>query len=260
MKTNRASRRRAGTFLGAAAVLLMSGAANATLIVIEPDDFASGTDISNLTPGVTLATWTQATNASNRFTPIVSAVYSTTGCGHHSVSCAPTGTSMFSANSGSQGYGWGGAFYGDGCHRLRNASGTSGYCVQGFQVFTATFDTPTSFVSFETTWQSDPVWVYAYNTAGELIMSCKGINEAVNPGCYTSTGVQLPYYSGTVSVYSALGDIAWILAGSDNGNAGIDRMTFESGVSVPEPATLGLMLTGLLGGVIGKRRRRVAAA
>jgi len=134
---------------------------------------------------------------------------------------------MFAASPASSGYEWFNSFYADGCHRIKNSSGQSGYCPYGFVVLSVTFDTPTSFVSFETTWTSDPVWIYAYNSAGELVTSCKATVDCKNQWS-SQTGTPGSRNFATVWVASAASDIAWVIAGSDNGIAGIDRMTFES--------------------------------
>jgi hypothetical protein len=62
--------------------------------------------------------------------------------------------------------------------------------------------------------------------------------------------------NGSLSAGQPLAATRRYIAGSDNGVAGIDRMTFEStATSVPEPATLGLLLAGLAGGLIARRAR-----
>lgn len=240
--------------LASIALLMLAGeTANAALITIEPDDYAPGTDLSHIVAGVTLESLYQAGNSGNRWNPVVSPIYAGTSYSH-----APTGDQMFATQLLPTGYGLGDARYADGCHRITLPSGISGYCNQGFSVLSARFESGTSFVSLDGVWTADPVWLYAYNSAGELVASCFGPNEPNNPGCYTAGLVTPGWNNGTVSVYSAASDIAWIIASSDNGAGGVDRLVFESPASVPEPATFGMLLAGVAGGFIARRKKRAS--
>ena len=223
--------RRAGHAAAVSLLTLLGANALATPTVIEPDDYAAGTDLSYVVPGVVLETLYQPGGGGNRWNPVVGPVYSGLPCGTAGAlkpcTVAPTGVQLFATAAAHSGYEWKNSIYADGCHRIVTGSGTSGYCNTGFNVLSVRFASGVSSVSLDGVWVSDPVWIYAYNSAGQLIASCRGPNEATNPSCYTPISDTSWWDTGTVTVSSAAADIAWIIAGSDNGVAGIDRLVFE---------------------------------
>jgi hypothetical protein len=244
-------------WLGAALLTLMGSAAHADLITIDPDDYAPGTDLSHVVEGVILERLSQH-GVGNRYTPTVSAIYAGVPCrtagATQPCTVAPTGDQMFAATPTSSG---GSAFYdswyaNDCITRGTRPSGASG-CVTGYNVLSVRFEAGTSFVSIDGMWTSDMQYLYAYNAAGELVASCLGA-----PTCMTRAAAGGSYFTGTSSVYRAEADIAWIIAGGDNGVAGLDRLIFEAPASVPEPATLGLLLAGLAGGLVTRRKKQAS--
>jgi hypothetical protein len=257
----KATQRRAACF-ASIALMLAGGTANAALITIEPDDYAPGTDLSHIVPGLTLESLYQASSSGNTYNPVVTPLYAGIPCnggGWTNCEVAATGDQMFASSPTSGGWEYLDAFYANDCIS-RGGSPAAG-CVQGFSVVSAHFEGGTSFVSFDAIWKSDPLWIYAYNSAGQLVASCFGPNEPTNPSCYTAGGFHPDnqnWLTGTMSVASAAGDIAWVIAGGDNGGSGVDRLVFESPASVPEPATLGMLLAGVAGGFIAKRKKRAS--
>lgn len=260
----KATQRRTACLASVALLMLAGGTANAALITIEPDDYAPGTDLSHIVAGVTLESlYQQGFSGTNTYNPVVNALYAGIPCnggGWTNCEVAATGDQMFASSPTSGGWEYLDAFYANDCI---SRGGAPAYgCVQGFSVVSARFDGGTSFVSFDAVWRSDPLWVYAYNSAGQLVASCFGPNEPTNPSCYTATGFHPDNHNwstGTMTVASAAGDIAWVIAGGDNGGSGVDRLVFESSAaSVPEPATLGMLLAGVAGGFIARRKKRAS--
>lgn len=244
-------------WLSAALLTVMGSAAHADLITIDPDDYAPGTDLSHVVEGVTLERLSQK-GVGNRYTPTVSAIYAGVPCrtagATQPCTVAPTGDQMFAGSpTSSGGSAFFDAFYANDC--ITNGQTTRGTwgCVQGYNVLSAHFENGTSFVSIDGMWTSDMQYLYAYNAAGELVASCLGTSD-----CMTRAAAGGSYFTGTSSVYRAEADIAWIIAGGDNGVAGLDRLIFEAPASVPEPATLGLLLAGLAGGLVTRRKKQAS--
>jgi hypothetical protein len=209
--------------------LVVTVSANAAPIVVEPDDFASGTNISNAVPGVTLTAFSvpptiiaPVPNSNVLSLPNLVGGY------------APTGNRVFGTANTAAGIFQSSWYTGD--HHFR-----------------ATFATPTDFVSVlvapDAIGDTDLALVEIYNAANVLL------DSATPPG----TGIQ------TVTFNRATADIAYMIIRNPTGVTGdsfiIDRLVFNDTTPVPEPVSLvvfgGLVLGGA--GVALRRMKKVVA-
>jgi hypothetical protein len=206
------------------AMLATTVAANASPIIVEPDNFPSGTNISNAVPGVTLTAFS---------TPpiILGAVPNSNVLAMSNLvgSYAPTGTLVFGTSNAAAGIFQSSWFNGD--HQFR-----------------ATFATPTDFVSImvapDAIGDSDPAFFEIYDSSNVLLDSF----------AYLGTGIQ------TVSFTRPTADIAYLIARNPNLVSGesfiLDRLVFNDQSNVPEPLSVavfgGLMAVG---GLVARRRK-----
>jgi hypothetical protein len=128
-------------------------------------------------------------------------------------------------------------------------SGTQGV-VGTFSVFLADFDAPTNFVQMILGGGSDDQgWVAAYDAGGNMIGSCLQFScaQRLTPG--TSQPHKAP---SLYTIDTGANNIAFRVAGG--GGTGLKHVTSLSfdATAVPEPATVGLFVLGLLG--VGVRR------
>jgi hypothetical protein len=216
------------------AVALSCAASQASALIVDfrADQFASGTDVSHVTAGVSLQGLRQAPeqNYSVISTSIMSrsCVPNDFYCGSH------TGTSTF--HNGVSGF-WNYLDY--------RECGPGRPCFDGFNVLEIAFDQPTDYLGLETTWASDPVGFIAYDIHGNEILSC-GTSTC---GTATFQGDQLMF--STFSVQRAQADIARVIFGGDDGVGRIGAIRY----SVPEPGTAALFAAGLLGLAVSRRIR-----
>lgn len=223
--------------LFAAALLVASVPAHAILVVVEPDDYTLGTDLSHVTPGVTLTRLVQPDNL-GVFNPSVQPVYAS-GCGFNCP--AFTGSVTF------------GTFLQGGSYERCFAGASIGTpCRDDFSVLNIEFDTPTNFLELSFTTGVDYPLLLAYDVAGNLIQRC--FASFGNPGCATLSSPG----GGTRGIAffnHGTADIARVVVGGDGGNSTIDRLVFERVASVPEPSSLALLSVGLLGMAYRRRAR-----
>ncbi|MBM0104779.1 PEP-CTERM sorting domain-containing protein [Steroidobacter sp. S1-65] len=235
--------------------LLASFSAHATLITIDPDDYAHGTDLSQIAPGLTLQALHQANTSRDPvpnsfyapvYLPIVAA-----DCDFRCGNLNGEREFGFLSPSGSVLEGFGRIEGNSWCLSATQAGLGSSYCRDGFTVLEMTFENPTDFLQVETAWGSDASSLMAFNSAGERLFWCTA-NEQ-NRVC---DGVQivtsgLGGHSSTFTIARDTGDIARVIFGGFMGSASIGGITYN----VPEPGTLALFALGLWGLGLARRRR-----
>lgn len=230
-------------WLSSALLLLASVTAQADLVTINPADYAPGTNLSNIQPGVTLShvsyerrTGPDIPNAHIRTEDVVA-----TPCTYTS-SCLSPGNIGFGMSANLYDY-----------YRCSLPQGCIGGATTPLLEFT--FDTPTDYIAISLGWSADPPTFLAYDSTGALVLNCYWGSSCAT---WQTSPIASPW--GNITQFSLtrpLGDIARIVVGSQAGFSFVHNITYNSPASVPEPATLGLMGLGLLG--LGMRRKGKAA-
>lgn len=230
-----------------ACLLCMFGMAHATLITIDPDNFAPGEDISNATPGVTLSTyskdWTDL--STSHFSPI-RAVF----CDQCSTG-AFNGENVFGTNAGNP-------TFIDAAHVLPDREFEEPYVA-----FRADFTNPTNYVqilggAFGP--GNTELGLFAFDSEDNLIGSCVSGGEDLpsTPGCDLLLGLPTPgrdpalYDPWALTVNTATFNISYVIAGGLLNGQVVKSMSF---VSVPEPSSWALMALGVILILVVQRKR-----
>jgi hypothetical protein len=215
----------------ALALLLLPGLASqarADLIVVNPNDFASGTDLSTMFHGVTMAHLRNEANQDGpnggaAFRPVAAPVYAiSTYHDPTTLSIGGMGIDVDAYDACSRGVGWQCSWY---------------------DVLEVRFDDPTNFFQIDSVFYSDGPSILAFDVLGNRIYD------------FVTTYSIRPDYSGaaTITLTHATSDIARVVYGGVSGNATPTRISYN----VPEPLTLGFMSLGLAAaGLFARRRQR----
>ena len=223
--------------------MFVCGVANATLITFDAYDYAAGTNLTDLSPGLHLQMI-----ASPAGGPVQIGSYDVRSAHNPGGMTAPG----FFAGIGSP---FGGALTaidtGYGCYAASQAGQpTSSFCNEGFSFLELTFDVATDFVEIVGGFgDSLGGTLYAFDSAGQLLGTA-GVSSIRGEGQFASS-LTLAQAAITRVVYGASLDAGAIAAGSISYNS----------YNIPEPETMLLMLTGLSGLLIaGRRRKKLATA
>jgi hypothetical protein len=243
------------------------GTARATLITIDAGDYSLGTDISTITSGATLSTFTNLGGTGGRFDPVV---------------VIPN---RFGADLAPQGFGhadlpgpsdvdWNFHNIRDGAERCL-ATGECDSELQRFYALHVAFTSPTDFVSVKVHYDAsgfDGSLLRAFDSFGNVLSTCRVWGSALdaNPRSGLSATLDSPecgtidrrydcFFQNCAADYTAFislptSDIAYVLWGSeysDSTGSSISSLQFRS---VPEPATFGLLALGGLMAAFARRR------
>jgi len=244
-----------------AGLALVSGTASATLITIDANDFAAGTDISNVTPGVTLSSiWRAQSVDRDPAAPIelnYAPIFATT-CAGGAYNCSTiAGDNVFGHEVH---VGWASTGFANEGAAAGYISGELGNH-NSFEVFRADFENRTNFAQLIVggAHNADYPRVDFWDLTGTLIGTCSSADSGSiqSPGCSVANlgdlssplpGFREPWL---ISLASSTNNIAFVTAGGWAGGQYVSQLTFNR---VPEPETLGLMIAGAIG--IALRRRR----
>lgn len=224
--------------------------AEAAMVVIEPDMFPVGTNVTNLIEGVTINTFSHLSGTIT-FGP----VYVTSNTGIYGP--APTGTRLFANES--DGINFSFANNAASCWSSLCAGQTcKSSFTNPFNAMIVQLENPTNYFEIAASWWSDATEISAYDASNQRIGWCNTYGPCSGAASYSiwqypsneNTGATI----GTLQVGSPGSEIdpfiQTIIIGGWEGNARLDRIR----VAVPEPGTMILLGLGLVG-VAGLRKR-----
>ncbi|MDY6944380.1 MAG: PEP-CTERM sorting domain-containing protein [Pseudomonadota bacterium] len=235
-------------------LMIVCGVANATLITFDAHDYAAGTNISTLSPGLHVRTIAAAATDSG---PVQISSYEVQSLHSSSGFIAP-------GYFGGIGSPFGGALTtlsdGYACYaQSQSGSPLSSFCNEGFSFLELNFDVATDFIEIVGGFGDSLGGSFmAFNAAGDLV------------GCHAGSpiaGVCTPYsvrgegqYASSLTFQESV--ITRVVYGAALPAGSIAAGSLSYNHNIPEPATMLLMLTGLSGMFVARRRRqgRVAAA
>lgn len=221
---------------GAIIFVTFASSARGELIVVDPNEYSLGTDLSTMFAGLSMAHLSNQPNQDGvdgrqLFEPVASPVYAVST--YH----APTILSVGGMSRELLDYA--------GCSET--VFGTLIYCSL-YDVLELRFDSPTNFVQIDSRSFSDGPDILAYDALGNRIAGW-----GYGGYTFTATPADSESWASTITLSRDQGDIARIVYGGLIGNSTPTRITY----SVPEPTTLGLMGLGVLGsGLFSTYRRR----
>ena len=216
--------------LGAVFAILFSTGVSATTVVVDPDDFSIGTDLTNAFSGVTL-TVTGNGSVTDSSTQTVIAVSGISPFNNANI--ATPGTQVFGKVPFDPG----------GCNGCPNAI----WDENAFNLLRADFDNPTDFVQIDLIYDDDDDgFLRAFDANDILLQEIIGSGDGRGPNPFSR-----------VSISRGDFDIAYITAGGLGGEAMfLDNLQFNA-IQASEPATFAIFVMGLLG--LGAARRQRAA-
>lgn len=217
--------------------------ANAYIVTIDPDDYAEGTNMQELGLGVRLTSTSGAPIIATEACPA-------TECGRP----APTGSKIFGVDPESPSTQ---LFYIGAIRETQNVDPFDPAFMiypDSLRALVVQFDTATNFVSLMGTGNSTFVWGYAYDSDYNRITD--GIGHTVTSG-YNEQVPTRPTVS-EFSLTSLTANISMVVFGGNETNAVVDHLQFNRlapPTNVPEPSTLALLLLGMVGTILARRRR-----
>jgi hypothetical protein len=238
----------------ALSLLALSGAANATIITIEPDDYAHGSVILP-SHGASIA-FVQHQNQSSQLTYRAAIAAFEITCADPVLCSAPTGTQVLSDGTLRNGQLARGVT--SNLNALRFGPLTVGTdlddVLSSLNAFTGVrvdFDAPTNFFGADLfSFPGDTVDVYAFSSEGVLLSRTNSAGmTTLDPDCSSPMSTQCARYRYNMQVSHDTADIGFVIFGSSGSPAFVDAIRFE----VPEPATSALLCFGLAGLMLRRR-------
>lgn len=226
---------------------LIASTAVAVMITIEPDDFSVGTDLSNVSPYVSLSTTGGAVVYAS---PLVGEGQTAPGI----VNTGPFQNQVFSEDPEINSEWWSWPSY---ANVITDPYNTTEWAkdAKGLQI---TFNVSVNYVSLfglelfgDAGWGDDPILWSVYDSGGDLVFS--GYKDS-----YPATGSIGSFYDGDYNYWYidfSYPDIATVIVGGESEPTTLDRLAFNVS-PVPEPATIILLASGLLG-LFGASRKKL---
>jgi hypothetical protein len=249
-----------------ATLVLGSSAASASLVTIDANSYAAGTNVSNAAAGVTLSSmWTAGGPTSDPYEPVVfnfAPIYSV-ACAGSSYGCTTiAGSNVF----GHDDHGiWDPRVFAYEGKAADYLEGEPHALTAAVEVFRADFADATNFVQLVVggAHNNDYPLIDFWDTSGALIATCSTTDSGgYNPACTTvnlgdpsgvDPGFRQPWL---ISLTSSSYNIGFVTTGGWAGGQFVTQLTYNK---VPEPGTLALMLVGALGIALRRRRQNAIA-
>jgi hypothetical protein len=241
-------------------VLLLSATANATIITIEPDDYAHGTVILP-SDGASISFIHHAFHARDFTSRAAIAAFEIT-CVDTAHCSAPTGTHILSDGTLRDGELARGATRGLAAIRDHTTADIGPDALETLGEFVAVrvdFAAPTKYFGADLfSFHGDSVALYAFAQDGTFlsrILSDTAGMQFIAPNC-DGPGSTCARHRYNMQVWHDTADIAFVIFGSTDAQVFADAVRFE----VPEPSTIALFGLGLAGFAVRRRagtRRKV---
>jgi hypothetical protein len=237
--------------LAAAASLVIATPGAASIVTVNANSFAAGTNVSNATAGITLSgvddNYSTETSGLATTSILTGACLDTTD-----FVCVPN-TSFFTSPAFPDD-GSGRIFYSEPGYNTCAANPTAP-CPYGnptqYLFLKISLLNPTNYVQVTSQYANDKATLYAYNSDNQLVGSCGGSGSCTSLLLPSVTGGGSSIAEESLTFLSNSDDISYILVAGVEGTSSVNSVAVNM-VSVPEPGPLALLAGGL--GAIGLLR------
>jgi len=217
----------------------------AVLVTIDPDDYAPGTNLTNLIPGVSISSFSSPGNGTFSFSDVYAA--QDAACLLGPGNCrAVTGANVFTMDASgifNSNQGW---FDSPNARRCFADVGTGSCSSENFRALVISFDNPTDYVQISGWFTSDWPLLYAFDSSRTLI------------GGGSEEGIMQHDTSAATRYQSSLTNISFVVAAGWAASSTLDAFVYND-VSVPEPGTAVLFGLALVGFAASRRTSRARA-